>query len=225
MAEQTAIPIPKSMPLPVKVVNDFVHFMFLPHQLLHGLSLRDLLGWNEPADEALDRFALLELDINDMAVQPKVGYPPITNKAWLVGSRIWRPAVLGEVCPPDKDFDIVFADLGASLDFVGKAQKLIHQKIGQNIYTIVDSKLGGHKLKDEKSGLSIIDAIDLPVGQTIAEHIMGYQWDHERVAVALGAGRDDLHALTRIVRPAVFKGQQKQVTAAQKLIKHYDYGS
>ena len=224
MAEKDPINIPPRMPPPEEVVNKFLEFFARPLPALSGLSLRQLFGWEDVLDEHAARFALLELDnpVPEVDIAAKL---PMTNRAWVVGSTIWRPAVLNQPFPTNKDIDIIFADQGAAMEFIGKAFAKLSAVDGKEYYHIAPNNVGGHKLINTMTGNGIIDAWDLEPGQTIAEHLMGFKHPHERVAVSVAARQDDMNALTRIVKEAQAVYKPKKSKQQPQPAPSYDYGS
>lgn len=122
----------------------------------------------------------------------------ILENVWLVGSRAWRPIVLGDGCPEDRDFDIVFCESSQLHIFIGSA---LHELRKLNrAYDLENNKLGG--LKIAKAGIGVIDAWCLPENTNIAEHIMGFGRSHERVAVEIASTmRMRISGITRLVCP------------------------
>lgn len=170
--------IPKTLPTPEAAVNLFVAFRDKPVKMLGGLSLLQLLTGAQDVD-----------------------------RIWVVGSTAWQPAVLG--IPPDgtRDIDIVFGIPGAAEDFITQAKQIMERSTEEGTYLIkyrTSKGLGtGTSLARTSNPTNgFLDAWDLPDGQSIAEHIMGFSREHERCAITIGALSGEVGALTRIVRPA-----------------------
>lgn len=174
---QKDIIIPKKLPTPEVAVNLFVEFRDKSLPLLAGLSLMQLMGNAQDVD-----------------------------RIWIVGSTAWRPAVFGRYPAAVRDIDIVFGVAKGAEEFITQAKQLLERATNGGVYTIKDKvpkgEWTGTSLSKKATDHPFLDAWDLPEGQTIAEHIMGFEQDHERCAITLGALRGEIGALTRIVRPS-----------------------
>jgi hypothetical protein len=181
-----------------------------------------LFGWENPEDITSARFANIELDVP----MPETASPaaPASAKVWMTGSRVWRYAVLGQECPPDRDFDFIFMERGAALEFIGKVFRMLSSRTSDAFYEIVKNNLGGHKIIHTVTGKGLVDATDLPDGTSIAEYLMGFQWAHERVSMFMGTSQYDVGCLTRLVRPMEYKTTAKKARQAERA-PTYDYGS
>lgn len=130
------------------------------------------------------------------------------RSTWLVGSFVWRAAVFGERPAPGHDMDVVFLDPEGPGQFIDRAARIImeRRKNGKTV-SITKNKFGSPRLVDPATGEVKIDAWALPENQTIAEHISGYPWLHQRVAYLVGSVHGEIHGLTRLVRPAAFNSR------------------
>lgn len=129
------------------------------------------------------------------------------SRSWFVGSIVWRHCI-GEAPFPDHDFDVVFADADIVEDFIVKAHQtlLLTRRDGRQL-SITRNKFGSPRivqLLPESCESVIIDAWALPHGQSIAEHVSGYPWIHQRCAYMVGSMVGDISGLTRLIRPATF---------------------
>jgi hypothetical protein len=194
---QPNINIPDELPPAEWVVDKVVEFINSPQPMLGGHNLRDLFPDN---------------------------FDP--HRAWVTGSRVWLPAIKGETAPPNKDIDIIFADAGGAEKFTNRVYEVIGKDSGYSLHQLTTNVFGGKKLVESMTGTQILDAWDLETGISIAEHVSGFQYAHERVAVCVGAkpGGEFWH-LTRIVKPFKYGDRPHERKARKSEPTYVRYGS
>lgn len=174
MAEQNPIPIPSTLPELERVAEAATDLLVENLKILEGLSLRELL----------------------------IGSCTDFAYCYLVGSRAWRLA-LGLHVPDDKDIDLLFKTKGDASLFMGYALFKLNEESGGK-YHMGPNKVGGLKIKRLADDVGVLDAWWLPSGQSVAEHLMGFKHEHERVAICPLVESLGEMAITRLVRPAVY---------------------
>lgn len=134
------------------------------------------------------------------------------ENAYVVGSAAWQPILYGEHYDNRGDIDVVFTGADSrAVEFVEFAHGLITRADTTNdkelLYDITVGVFDNPKIiRSWKAGNNksmerhVISAYCLRANASIAEHVLEYPKEHQRCAIALGAGPGEAWGVTRLVR-------------------------